>query len=823
MISHGHELNVNRKGKVLVVARDYGQVEEDQGRPLVGPAGVLFDEVLAYAGFRREDVNITNVVQEHRPPYDDFTKHNPRHVEEGRANLDKLVKRLKPKLIITMGNEAAYHFVEGWPTGGRNIFGAKGIEDRRGYFWETKQGWVFTILHPAGVMREIVPKYELICRDFLRARQWLKGKLPREEFPKIKTLSDWGQVEQLLRNKAVAFDIETRFGSKVFCCGFTGDKLQPVVAKFGKGFKLMERLLQGSKKLRGLAHNGPYDIDILDRAGYSTALYTDDTQAAWGNALEPELAFRDEGEHGGRLTRKSLASLASLCPGMNVPFWKAEYPRPGHPEWISGYPEEDSENPQELSKLYLMGGRDSYITRRIWDPWLWPLVKEQNVEEQYRLAFETNIRCITMTRRGWRVDDKLRLERIELLEKRSNESKSVAREAGLAYIEKHELEEFKWKKQCWCCSGAKGGCWRCAGLAAMPKKKIEYAPLLGLKGKNGRHIEEALKEHTVVQLKEMFPVCDTCRGVGFKEGFEFNPYCVVPEALVLTEDLRWVPAGLLALGDKLIGFDEHTPGHSGGRRRLRPATVDQIGTAVLPTYEVLTSLGSVVASDQHQWLVQRRHGSHHSLKDVWVCTETLRQGDRIQFLVAPWDADTSYDAGRIRGLVEGEGYLTNKLHRGNCALGAITQNDGPVFREFVALVKARGFDVRVTPKGDGRSEECLTAFIKGGKAEIMRFLGTFRPSRLSWSLAWDGRATGSRGSQRAVVLDVCPQGVQEVVTIGTSTNTLIVEGMLSHNSRDQLVTLLYHHVGAPQWVFKGKVHMDEMATMRLLQWSQGGK
>ena len=68
MISHGHEINVDKRGQVLVVARDYGQYEVEAQRPLVGPAGILFDEVLVYGGFRREDVNITNVVQEHRPP-----------------------------------------------------------------------------------------------------------------------------------------------------------------------------------------------------------------------------------------------------------------------------------------------------------------------------------------------------------------------------------------------------------------------------------------------------------------------------------------------------------------------------------------------------------------------------------------------------------------------------------------------------------------------------------------------------------------------------------------------------------------------------------
>ncbi|KKM24559.1 hypothetical protein LCGC14_1603950, partial [marine sediment metagenome] len=274
---------------------------------------------------------------------------------------------------------------------------------------------------------------------------------------------------------------------------------------------------------------GPYDVDILDRADFPTWLYTDDTQAAWGNALEPELAFRDEGEGRGRLTRKGLSPLASLDPGMNVPYWKEAYPRYEHPEWVSGYPTdkpptesdglfpEGEEEQRELSKLYTMGGRDSYITRRLWD-WLWPLVVKQGVEPQYRLAFNTNLCCITMTRRGWRVGEKLRVERMEALDKRAEEAKQIARDAGLAYIKLHEIEDFKWVKQCWCCNGVGGRCWRCAGLKAMPGKKAEYGPFLAI-----NNLGE-VEEYTVAELKELLPECETCAGDGERRGYDFNPY-----------------------------------------------------------------------------------------------------------------------------------------------------------------------------------------------------------------------------------------------------------------------------------------------------------
>lgn len=543
-IIRGMELNQDKKGVPLVVARDYGEQEEEQGRPLVGDAGVLHDEVLSYAGFRRSEVNITNIVSETRPPNNDFRKHSEQTVAAGRAALDKWVKRLKPSLIITMGNEAAYHFVPDWPTGGRGIFGAKGIEDRRGYFWETPSGWVYTVLHPAGALRKIVPGYELLRRDFVRARRWMRGKLPRQEFPEVQTLNSAMQVQALLRSRALAFDIETRFGKQIFTCGFVGDDLQPCVAKFGRGFDLMRDILVGREGLVGIAHNGQYDVDLLDRGDFPTTLYTDDTQTAWACGLEPELAFRDEGEYGGRLTRKGLASLASLHPELNLPWWKSAHQRHGFPDWRAGYPEEGSDDPDELAKLYVMAGRDAYVTRRLWD-WLWPEVQKREVEPQYRLAFETNLRCITMTRRGWLVDEDLRQERIRVLQARSDEAKEESAKAALAYIEKYQIEDFKKVVECKCCSGVGIRCWRCAGLPAMPKKKVEYVGARVVAQDGATVIVEAsdLDDTTVAGLKSALPPCETCKGIGKQEHFEFNPHSTSQLAKLFYKNVgcpKWV-------------------------------------------------------------------------------------------------------------------------------------------------------------------------------------------------------------------------------------------------------------------------------------------
>src|ERR687898_2302782 len=52
---------------VMLVGEAPGASEDEQGRPFVGRAGQLLDELLGEAGLAREQVYITNVVKA-RPP-----------------------------------------------------------------------------------------------------------------------------------------------------------------------------------------------------------------------------------------------------------------------------------------------------------------------------------------------------------------------------------------------------------------------------------------------------------------------------------------------------------------------------------------------------------------------------------------------------------------------------------------------------------------------------------------------------------------------------------------------------------------------------------
>ena len=57
----------NAISDVLLVGEGPGQREDATGRPFVGPAGLLLEELLHAIGWQRSDVFITNVVK-CRPP-----------------------------------------------------------------------------------------------------------------------------------------------------------------------------------------------------------------------------------------------------------------------------------------------------------------------------------------------------------------------------------------------------------------------------------------------------------------------------------------------------------------------------------------------------------------------------------------------------------------------------------------------------------------------------------------------------------------------------------------------------------------------------------
>ena len=124
---------------VMLVGEAPGASEDKQGRPFVGRAGKLLDELLEEAGLVRADVFITNVVKA-RPPGNRDPKAD--EVAHHMPWLEQQLALIRPRVVIPVGRHALAHFAPG-----RKITEAHGAlvveRDRQLVPW----------LHPAAALR----------------------------------------------------------------------------------------------------------------------------------------------------------------------------------------------------------------------------------------------------------------------------------------------------------------------------------------------------------------------------------------------------------------------------------------------------------------------------------------------------------------------------------------------------------------------------------------------------------------------------------------------------------------------------------------------
>jgi uracil-DNA glycosylase family 4 len=123
---------------VMIVGEAPGAREDELGRPFVGRAGKLLDELLAEAGLDRERVYITNVVKA-RPP----GNRDPRadEVAHHMPWLEAQLALIQPALVVPLGRHALAHFSDGARIS--EVHGTEIIERGR---------TLFPLYHPAAAL-----------------------------------------------------------------------------------------------------------------------------------------------------------------------------------------------------------------------------------------------------------------------------------------------------------------------------------------------------------------------------------------------------------------------------------------------------------------------------------------------------------------------------------------------------------------------------------------------------------------------------------------------------------------------------------------------
>jgi len=154
-----------------------GYNEDVQGRPFVGAAGQLLDELLEGIGLERSKVFITNVVR-HRPP--ENRDPLPDEVTACDVWLNRHLEILRPRVIVTLGRHAMYKF-----------FAGESISRIHGKVRRTAEGLaIFPMYHPAAALHQPALRSALVA-DMAALALFLQAttavKAAPEEKPAVQT------------------------------------------------------------------------------------------------------------------------------------------------------------------------------------------------------------------------------------------------------------------------------------------------------------------------------------------------------------------------------------------------------------------------------------------------------------------------------------------------------------------------------------------------------------------------------------------------------------------------------------------------------------
>jgi DNA polymerase len=132
--------------EVVFIGEGPGQNEDRQGRPFVGAAGSLLEELLGMIGWKRDDVFITNVVK-CRPP----NNRDPEADEIAACEpfLRRQLEVLDPALLVTLGRFSLQTFMPG-----DRISRVHGTERAIDPDTGARAATGYALYHPAAALRQ---------------------------------------------------------------------------------------------------------------------------------------------------------------------------------------------------------------------------------------------------------------------------------------------------------------------------------------------------------------------------------------------------------------------------------------------------------------------------------------------------------------------------------------------------------------------------------------------------------------------------------------------------------------------------------------------
>ena len=149
--------------KLFFLGEGPGYWEDQKGRPFVGNAGALLNQLLYSIKLPREEVFITNVIccrpPENRDPL-------PEEIAAFEPYIDEMIEVIRPKVIVTLGRFSMAKFIPGVKI---TVVHGK----PHGVDWKGRKLVVVPMFHPAAALRsgEVLRQAK---EDFLKLPELVK-------------------------------------------------------------------------------------------------------------------------------------------------------------------------------------------------------------------------------------------------------------------------------------------------------------------------------------------------------------------------------------------------------------------------------------------------------------------------------------------------------------------------------------------------------------------------------------------------------------------------------------------------------------------------
>jgi uracil-DNA glycosylase len=153
---------------LMFVGEAPGYHEDKQGRPFVGAAGKLLEELLASIGLAREQVFIANVLKS-RPPGNRDPQAD--EIEACQPYLMRQIALIRPAVICSLGNFAT-RLLSGSQSGITKVHGVPQLHEVEGHRF-----YLYPIYHPAAALYTPA-MLETLRADFFRLPQLISASPP---------------------------------------------------------------------------------------------------------------------------------------------------------------------------------------------------------------------------------------------------------------------------------------------------------------------------------------------------------------------------------------------------------------------------------------------------------------------------------------------------------------------------------------------------------------------------------------------------------------------------------------------------------------------